>query len=111
MKLNKKLIIKGFYQNQLKEALFNLIEILKQNNIRFTSPISLPNKKKIYCVLTSPHVNKDAREHFEIRTYRKIIFLEIEKNYYNIFNKLLFNLPFLIQDNIKYKNKKLEKKY
>nr|WDB00700.1 ribosomal protein S10 [Cavernulicola chilensis] len=36
-------------------------------------PIPLPTKRKIYCVLRSPHVNKDSREHFEIRTYRRII--------------------------------------
>lgn len=36
-------------------------------------PIPLPTKRKIYCVLRSPHVNKDSREHFEIRIHRRII--------------------------------------
>ena len=30
-------------------------------------------RRRIYCVLTSPHVNKNAREHFEIRTHKRII--------------------------------------
>ena len=30
-------------------------------------------KRKIYCVLRSPHVDKDSREHFETRTHRRII--------------------------------------
>jgi small subunit ribosomal protein S10 len=36
-------------------------------------PIPLPTKRRIYCVLRSPHVNKDAREHFEIRTHKRLI--------------------------------------
>jgi small subunit ribosomal protein S10 len=32
--------------------------------------IALPTRKRIYCVLRSPHVDKDAREHFEIRHKR-----------------------------------------
>jgi small subunit ribosomal protein S10 len=33
----------------------------------------MPTRRKIFCVLRSPHVNKDAREHFEIKTYKRLI--------------------------------------
>ena len=36
-------------------------------------PIPLPTKRKIYCVLRSPHVDKDSREHFETRTHRRVV--------------------------------------
>lgn len=36
-------------------------------------PIPLPTRKRIYCVLRSPHVDKDSREQFEIRRYKRII--------------------------------------
>lgn len=36
-------------------------------------PVPLPTKKRIYCVLKSPHVHKDARFHFEIRTHQRLI--------------------------------------
>ncbi|KAL9828543.1 30S ribosomal protein S10 [Arabidopsis thaliana] len=36
-------------------------------------PVPLPTKKRIYCVLKSPHVHKDARFHFEIRTHQRMI--------------------------------------
>ena len=36
-------------------------------------PISMPTRKRIYCVLRSPHVDKDSREQFELRRYKKII--------------------------------------
>jgi small subunit ribosomal protein S10 len=38
-----------------------------------TGPVAIPTRRKIYCVLRSPHVNKDSREHFEIRTHKRII--------------------------------------
>lgn len=38
-----------------------------------SGPIPLPTRKRIYCVLRSPHVNKDSREHFEIRTHQRLI--------------------------------------
>lgn len=41
--------------------------------------ITLPNQKRIYCILRSPHVDKDSREHFEIRRHSR--FVEI---YYNL---------------------------
>ena len=33
----------------------------------------MPTRRKIYCVLRSPHVDKDSREHFEIRIHKRII--------------------------------------
>ena len=36
-------------------------------------PIPLPTKKERYTVLTSPHVNKDARDQYEIRTHKRLM--------------------------------------
>jgi small subunit ribosomal protein S10 len=30
-------------------------------------------RRRIYCVLRSPHVNKDSREHFETRTHQRLL--------------------------------------
>ena len=35
--------------------------------------VPLPTSKRIYCVLRSPHVDKDSREHFEIRIHKRIL--------------------------------------
>ena len=42
-------------------------------SLRLLTPGLCGCRKRIYCVLTSPHVNKNAREHFEIRTHKRII--------------------------------------
>jgi len=39
--------------------------------------VSLPTKIKRFCVLRSPHIDKDSREHFEIRLYKRFIDLTI----------------------------------
>ena len=40
---------------------------------KVAGPIPLPTKRRIYCVLRSPHVDKKSREHFEMRTHKRII--------------------------------------
>ena len=38
-----------------------------------SGPIPLPTEKQIYTILRSPHVNKDSREQFEMRTHKRLI--------------------------------------
>jgi len=46
---------------------------IKASGKETIGPIPLPTKLRRYCILTSPHVNKKARDHFEIRTHKRII--------------------------------------
>ena len=39
----------------------------------FYGPIPLPTEKNIFTILRSPHVNKDSREQFEMRTHKRLI--------------------------------------
>lgn len=47
--------------------------ILSNPSLNSIGIIPLPTSKRIYCVLRSPHVNKDSREHFEIRIHKRIL--------------------------------------
>ena len=38
-----------------------------------SGPIPLPTEKQIYTILRSPHINKDSREQFEMRTHKRLI--------------------------------------
>lgn len=75
--LQKKLRItlQSFNHKSLKDSCNKIITILSKdsNGISICGPISLPTRKRSYCVLRSPHVNKDSREQFEIRRYKKIL--------------------------------------
>ena len=57
----------------LDESCNKIIDVVNTSGTRVVGPIPLPTKRRIYCVLRSPHVNKDAREHFEIRTHKRLI--------------------------------------
>nr|YP_010196428.1 ribosomal protein S10 [Gracilaria cearensis]UAD83825.1 ribosomal protein S10 [Gracilaria cearensis] len=50
-----------------------ILDTARRTKVKAKGPIALPAKRKIYCVLRSPHVDKDSREHFEIRSHIKII--------------------------------------
>ena len=65
--------IKAYESELLNSSCNKIIEAVKASDTKVIGPIPLPTKVRRYCVLTSPHVNKDAREHFEIRVHKRII--------------------------------------
>jgi len=75
LKIKEKIRIKleSFDSELLDISCKQIIEKVNVTQAKIVGPIPLPIKKKIYCVLRSPHVNKDSREHFEIRKYSRII--------------------------------------
>lgn len=70
-----RLVLHSFNYKLLDEAckqIFIKISTL-EDGTNVKGPIPLPTRKRIYCVLRSPHVDKDSREQFEIRRYKRII--------------------------------------
>jgi small subunit ribosomal protein S10 len=65
--------LKAYDSTILDESCNKIIEVVSNSDTKVVGPIPLPTKRRIYCVLRSPHVNKDAREHFEIRTHKRLI--------------------------------------
>jgi small subunit ribosomal protein S10 len=65
--------LKAFDRRMLDLSCDKIIETADHTAATAIGPIPLPTKRKIYCVLRSPHVDKDSREHFETRTHRRII--------------------------------------
>jgi len=84
-----RIILQSFNHTILKEACKNILDILSNEKSieKIAGPVSFPTKKRSYCVLRSPHVNKDSREQFEIRRYKKII--DIHSSSKEIINNLL----------------------
>ncbi len=50
-----------------------IVEAAKKTGASVKGPIPLPTEKQVYTILRSPHVFKDSREQFEIRTHKRII--------------------------------------
>ena len=73
-KLEKlRISLKAYESPILDTSCDKILGAVKASGLDAVGPIPLPTKIRRYCVLTSPHVNKDAREHFEIRTHKRII--------------------------------------
>ena len=65
--------LKAYESPILDQSCQKILDAVKASGLNAVGPVPLPTKIRRYCVLTSPHVNKDAREHFEIRTHKRII--------------------------------------
>jgi small subunit ribosomal protein S10 len=65
--------LKAYESKLLDESCTKIMDVVKSNGTQAIGPVPLPTKRRVYCVLRSPHVNKDAREHFEIRIHKRII--------------------------------------
>ena len=65
--------LKSYESPLLDQSCQKILEAINTSGLKAVGPVPLPTKIRRYCVLTSPHVNKDAREHFEIRTHKRII--------------------------------------
>jgi small subunit ribosomal protein S10 len=65
--------LKGYDQRVLDRAVADIVETAKRTGARIAGPIPLPRKKERFTVLSSPHVDKKAREQFEMYTYSRVI--------------------------------------
>ena len=65
--------LKAFDRRMLDLSCEKIIETADHTAATAIGPIPLPTKRKIYCVLRSPHVDKKAREQFEMRTHKRLI--------------------------------------
>nr|QJH88449.1 ribosomal protein S10 [Pterocladiophila hemisphaerica] len=65
--------LQSYYSNEINLSSKKIVQCLTQLNNIVKGPVNLPTRTKHYCLLRSPHVNKDSREHFEIKVFKQII--------------------------------------
>ena len=65
--------LESFNHELLVASCQKIGKILETTQLNSLGMVTLPTHKRIYCVLRSPHVDKDSREHFEIRVHKRII--------------------------------------
>lgn len=62
------------YDHELvDEAATRIVETMKKSGAKISGPIPLPTEREVITILRSPHKDKDSREQFEMRTYKRII--------------------------------------
>lgn len=62
------------YDHELVDASArSIVETAERTGATISGPVPLPTEKNVYCVIRSPFKDKDSREHFEIRTHKRLI--------------------------------------
>jgi len=65
--------LKSFDHRLIDQSAREITETAKRTGSVVRGPIPLPTKKERYTILVSPHVNKDARDQYEIRTHKRLL--------------------------------------
>jgi len=65
--------LKAFDHRLIDQSAREIVETAKRTGAQIRGPIPLPTKKERWTVLISPHVNKDARDQYEIRTHKRLM--------------------------------------
>lgn len=65
--------LKAYDYRIIDKSAKHIIETAERTGAKVVGPIPLPTDKQITTLLRSPHVNKDSREQFELRTHKRLI--------------------------------------
>ena len=65
--------LKAFDHRLIDVSMKEIVDTAKRTGAQVKGPIPLPTRKERYTILISPHVNKDARDQYEIRTHKRLL--------------------------------------
>ena len=65
--------LKPFDHRLIDSSTQEIVETARRTGAQVKGPIPLPTRKERFTVLVSPHVNKDARDQYEIRTHKRML--------------------------------------
>ncbi len=65
--------LKSFDHRVIDEAAAKILEAALSTGAKVIGPVPLPTDRKLFAVTTSPHVDKNARDHFQMLTHKRLI--------------------------------------
>ena len=65
--------LKSFDHKLIDTSTAEIVETVKRTGSMISGPIPLPTSKERFTVLISPHVNKDARDQYELTTHKRVM--------------------------------------
>ncbi len=65
--------LKAYDHNLIDQSAQRIVETAKRTGAKVSGPIPLPTQKEIVTILRAPHMYKDSREQFEIKTHKRLI--------------------------------------
>ena len=92
--------LKGFDHEIVDQSSKLIVDTALQTGAKVSGPIPLPTERNLYTVIRSPHVNKDSREQFEMRTHKRLIDI-VEPTPSTVDSLMRLNLPSSVDIEIK----------
>jgi len=68
-----RIVLRAFDHRSLDLSADQIVDTAERTGAQVVGPVPLPTHIRRFCVIRSPHVDKDSREHFEIRTHKRLI--------------------------------------
>jgi len=65
--------LKAFDHRLIDQSAREIVDTAKRTGAQVRGPVPLPSKKERFTLLISPHVNKDARDQYELRTHKPLM--------------------------------------
>ncbi|HLB26290.1 MAG TPA: 30S ribosomal protein S10 [Dehalococcoidia bacterium] len=65
--------LKAYDHRILDQSAVLIVEAAERTGAAVAGPVPLPTETKKFCVIRSPHIDKDSREQFEIRTHKRLV--------------------------------------
>src|SRR5918912_508448 len=65
--------LKAYDHSAIETAAKEIVETATRTGASVSGPVPLPTEKNVYCVIRSPFKDKDSREHFQVRTHKRLI--------------------------------------
>ena len=69
--------LKAYDHKVLDLSVSKIVDVAEKTGAEVVGPIPLPTERQIYTILRSPFVHKDSREQFEIRTHKRLIYINM----------------------------------
>jgi len=84
--------LKSFDHGILDQSAVKIVDTARRTGARVAGPIPLPTEINKFCVIRSPHIDKESMEHFEMRTHKRLIDI-LEPNQKTIDALMRIDLP------------------
>ena len=65
--------LKAYDHEVIDQSARKIVDTATRTGAKVAGPVPLPTERSVYCVIRSPHKDKDSREHFEMRTHMRLI--------------------------------------
>lgn len=100
-----KMHLKSYDHRVLDRAIGEIMDVLKCNGAKVVGPIPMPRHKMKFTLNRSPHIDKEARDQFEIITYNRLLEVWCNEKTSEVLNQIV--IPSDVEINIKIGGDKL----